>query len=173
MTRGEFMTVFTIGYEGTSISAFISTLVASGVEVLIDVRAVALSRKPGFSKSALATHLERAGIEYLHLVELGDPPQGRSAAREGDYTAFRRIYSRHLSKRKSLDALERVNVIARQRAICLMCFERNPATCHRSLIAGRLAGRGVTVGDLICEDATRDDGVFRSGRNVGEGATAA
>ena len=82
-------TVYTIGYEGTDIDRFIQTLRNVDVKVLADVRAVALSRKEGFSKSALSSRLEMEGISYIHFMELGDPKKGREAARAGKYEKFR------------------------------------------------------------------------------------
>ena len=90
--------LFTIGYEGTDIDRFVETLKIVGVEVVADVRAVALSRKKGFSKSALSARLMADGMEYLHFVELGDPKPGRDAARAGLYDEFRKIYRRHLKQ---------------------------------------------------------------------------
>src|SRR6476660_5008483 len=98
-------TVYTIGYEGTDIERFIATLKAVGVKTLADVRAVALSRKKGFSKSALRARLEDEGIGYSHFVELGDPKPGREAARAGRYEAFRKVYTRHLDLATSKGAL--------------------------------------------------------------------
>ncbi|MBM3616495.1 MAG: DUF488 domain-containing protein, partial [Alphaproteobacteria bacterium] len=87
--------LLTIGYEGTDIATFLTALRASGVEVLADVRELPLSRKPGFSKSALSVALEGVGIRYRHFRELGDPKAGRLATRAGDYTRFRKIFSAH------------------------------------------------------------------------------
>ena len=64
--------IYTIGYEGTDIDRCVATLKAVGVTVLADVRAVAVSRKKGFSKNGLRERLEAEGITYVHLVELGD-----------------------------------------------------------------------------------------------------
>ena len=86
----------TIGYEGSSIDEFLATLGAVGIDLLIDVRDVPISRKKGFSKSALASHLAHHRIEYLHLKGLGDPKPGRVAAREGRFHDFRRIFGVHL-----------------------------------------------------------------------------
>lgn len=89
-------TVYTIGYEGTDIERFVKTLTAVGIEAVADVRAVPLSRKKGFSKNALQEHLEKAGIKYLAMQQLGDPKEGREAAKAGDYDRFRSIYSGHV-----------------------------------------------------------------------------
>ena len=75
--------IYTIGYEGTDIERFVATLKIVGIKHLADVRAVAVSRKKGFSKSALSARLDAEGIQYFHFIELGDPKPGRDAARAG------------------------------------------------------------------------------------------
>lgn len=147
--------VYTIGYEGADIDRFVATLRAVGVTMLADVRAVALSRKKGFSKNGLRERLEAEGITYVHLVELGDPKPGRDAARVGKYSEFRRIYSVHLKTADAVGALDVLDEMARQDAVCLLCFERDPATCHRTLIADRLKARGLEVFDLYGDEPSR------------------
>src|SRR4051794_15641258 len=105
-------TIYTIGYEGTDIDRFAATLLAVGIEVLVDVRAIPLSRKPGFSKKRLANRMELEGIAYLHLVDLGDPKPGRTAAREGRYDDFVRIYQAHLKQPEPTLSLERLRMLA-------------------------------------------------------------
>src|SRR5688572_31287847 len=90
------MRIFTIGYEGATQTEFIAALKAAGVERLIDVRAVPLSRKPGFSKNILAAGLREAGIDYVHLKALGTPPEGREAARKGDHARLEQVYAGQL-----------------------------------------------------------------------------
>lgn len=141
--------VYTIGYEGTDIDRLVATLKAVGVKVVADVRAVAVSRKKGFSKSALRSRLEREGITYSHLVELGDPKTGREAARAGRYETFRRIYARHLSRLKSQAALRALADIVSEAPTCLLCFERDPSVCHRSMVADQLRIEGMEVLDLF------------------------
>jgi uncharacterized protein (DUF488 family) len=141
-------TVYTIGYEGTDISRFIETLKITGVEVLADVRAVAISRKPGFSKTALRTRLEAEGIAYRHFVDLGDPKPGREAARAGRHAEFQRIYTTHLAGTGPQEALQSLADVALQGATCLLCFERDPKGCHRTIIADRLKAHGMSVFDL-------------------------
>lgn len=77
------MPIFTIGYEGATVAEFIAALTGAGVERLIDVRALPLSRRPGFSKTALKAALHEAGIECVYLRALGTPADGRDAARAG------------------------------------------------------------------------------------------
>ena len=88
--------IFTIGYEGVTIEQAVATLKTAGVTLLLDIRAVPLSRRPGFSKNKLAGHLAQAGIGYLLLKTLGTPAEGRAAARKGNVGELRRIYEMHL-----------------------------------------------------------------------------
>lgn len=131
--------IYTIGYEGTDIARFIDLLAATGVEVLADVRAIPLSRKRGFSKRALAEHLSQAGIRYIHFKDLGDPKPGREAARAGKYDKFRRVYTGHLATTAAASALRDLARLADASTVCLMCFERDPIVCHRSMVADRLS----------------------------------
>lgn len=151
--------LLTIGYEGTTIDAFVDTLKAAGVTVLADVRAVALSRKPGFSKTRLKERMESEGIRYVHFIDLGDPKPGREAAREGRMNAFRAIYGDHLSTDAAQEALDALDHIAHNEQVCLLCFERDPSTCHRSIVADALRDRS---------DA-RVEHLFGGGRAVGSG----
>lgn len=135
--------LFTIGYEATTIDLVVSALKSAGVRRLADVRAVPLSRKKGFSKKALAARLAEEEIEYLHLVELGNPEPGRDAARAKQWQLFTAIYTTHLDTDSAQESLKYLSSAADQEPTCLLCFERDPATCHRSIIAERLAGAGV------------------------------
>jgi uncharacterized protein (DUF488 family) len=147
--------VFTIGYEGTDIDKIVATLQAVGVKVLADVRAVALSRKKGFSKNALRNRLEAEGIAYVHFVELGDPKPGREAARAGLFDQFTRIYNAHLASQDARAALDVLEETARGAPVCMLCFERDPKTCHRTIVADRLKARGIEVVDLFGDDPGR------------------
>ena len=149
------MTVYTIGYEGTDIEKFVQTLKVVGIKVLADVRAVALSRKKGFSKTALKARLEREGIAYLHFIDLGDPKPGREAARDGRYDEFRRIYATHLSGGAARTALVALRETVKVAPSCLLCFERDPKECHRSIIAERLKLAGADVFDLFGDSPAR------------------
>ena len=148
-------TVYTIGYECTDIDRFIQTLKAVGVKVLADVRAVALSRKKGFSKTALRTRLEQEGIAYLHFMALGDPKPGREAARAGRFSEFRKIYSDHLAGEAAQAALAALRDTVDNSSACLLCFERDPKECHRSIIAEKLKSAGADVFDLFGDSPAR------------------
>jgi uncharacterized protein (DUF488 family) len=144
-------TVFTIGYEQAAPAAVTDTLRAARVELLVDVRAVTASRRPGFSKRQLAAGLAEAGIDYLHLRALGTPAEGRHAARTGHYDELRRIYERHLATTEAQAELADLAALVRRgRRLCLLCYERRPEHCHRSLITERLgAMMPITVQDLL------------------------
>ena len=143
-------TLFTIGYEGLDPERLTGALRSAGVAVLADVRAVANSRKRGFSKGALKAGLEEAGLGYRHLRELGTPKSGREAARANDAALLHKIYCEEvLETAEGLAALESLTAAAAESPICLLCFERDPARCHRRILAERLAPRGFAVVDLF------------------------
>lgn len=148
--------VYTIGYEGTDIDRFVATLKAAGVKRVADVRAVAMSRKKGFSKKALSARLEAEGIEYSHFIDLGDPKPGREAAKAGLFDMFRAIYSAHLDSEDAQSSFRELVVVAGEKPTCLLCFERDPETCHRSIIAGEMTAiAGFEVLDLHSDDPER------------------
>jgi uncharacterized protein (DUF488 family) len=151
----QMTTVYTIGYEGTDIDKIVATLHAVGVKVMADVRAVALSRKKGFSKNALRNRLEAEGIGYVHFVELGDPKPGREAAKAGHFDQFKRIYNAHLVGHPARAALDLLEETVQGAPVCMLCFERDPKTCHRTIVADRLKARGIEVVDLFGDDPGR------------------
>lgn len=130
--------VATIGYERASLADFIATLKICAIDVLVDIRDRAQSRRPGFSKSALRDALESAGISYIHLPELGDPKPGREAARQGDFALFKKIFADVMATEKAQLALTKLEQLASGSNICLMCYERDQLTCHRKIVADRL-----------------------------------
>ncbi len=133
------MRIFTIGYEATTVAEFIAALKRAGVSQVIDVRAVPLSRKPGFSKNVLKAGLAEAGIDYVHLKPLGTPADGRAAARAGRHEDLKRIYAAQLDLPESIVAAEQMRELATERPSALLCFERDPAQCHRSLLLASAA----------------------------------
>lgn len=142
--------VFTIGYEGADVDRFLTTLKDAGVTTLADVRAVALSRKRGFSKSALRDALAHEGIGYEHFVKLGTPKEGRQAARAGDGALMRRIYcDQVLATDEAQEAFRDLETLAASQPICLLCFERDPSNCHRTILAQRLESLGFETVDLM------------------------
>lgn len=127
-------TIWTIGYEQTSMSAFLAALQEAGVEVVADVRAIAASRRPGFSKNALAANLAEAGIEYRHFRALGTPTEGRAAARALDLPKLKQIYARQLELPEAMAAGAELAELAHERRVALLCYERESACCHRTLL---------------------------------------
>jgi uncharacterized protein (DUF488 family) len=126
------MRIFTIGYQGSTQPELIAALQAAGVDRVIDVRAVPMSRKPGFSKNVLAAGLKEAGIDYVHLKALGTPPAGREAARKGKWEAMNRIYAEQLETPEAGADAARMIALAEEKPSALLCFERDPAGCHRT-----------------------------------------
>jgi len=127
--------VFTIGYEEATPARLVAALQEAGVTVLVDVRALANSRRPGFAKRALSAAVAEAGIGYLHLPALGTPAAGRAAARGGRPEEMRRIFGAHLQGTEAQAALGALRDLAGRDAVCLLCLEADPARCHRTLVA--------------------------------------
>lgn len=134
--------LFTIGYEGATPDRLIETLREAGVTTLVDVRELANSRRPGFAKRALSQSLEAAGIGYRHLRALGTPAEGRAAVRAGRYGEMRRIFGARLAGTEAQAALGDLAASARAGRVCLLCLERDPAQCHRTLVAEAVASHG-------------------------------
>lgn len=134
-------TILTIGYEGSIIEDFVATLKSADVQVLIDIREVPVSRKRGFSKKALSATLEGAGVDYVHLRDLGDPKPGRDAAKRGDMQTFERIFRAHLKGRAAQEALEQAVELTSGGRACLLCFECDHFGCHRAIVAAEMADR--------------------------------
>lgn len=130
--------IFTIGYEGASLDDFLASLVLAGVRQVLDIRQIAQSRRRGFSKTALSNALGSQGLEYSHLRQLGDPKPGREAARRGDIDQFKQIFEAHLSLSATQEALSQASELVQSVPTALLCYERNPQHCHRSLVAQRL-----------------------------------
>jgi len=148
---GAMRTLFTIGYQEAKPDAVLGELKRAKIDLLVDIRAVAASRRPGFSKRQLAAALDEAGIAYIHLQKLGTPAEGRQAARAGDFEALWRIYDKHIKTPEAQAALgELLALIKSGKRVCLLCYERDPNECHRSRIAALVKKRTrVKVDDLI------------------------
>jgi uncharacterized protein (DUF488 family) len=143
--------LFTIGYEQAKPDAVLRELKRAKVKLVVDTRAVAASRRPGFSKRQLAASLDEAGIAYLHLQKLGTPAQGRQAARAGDFDTLWRIYDAHIKGAAAQAELgELIALIKAGKRVCLLCYERDPNECHRSRIVANVKKRmRVKFEDLI------------------------
>ncbi len=144
------MTLFTIGYEQARSEAVIGELQRARVGLIVDTRAVAASRRPGFSKRQLAAGLDEGGIGYLHLQKLGTPKEGRDAARAGNLTKLFDIYEKHLATPEAREQLDELaTIVGSGRPVCLLCYERDVGHCHRKRIAELICERtGVTVEHL-------------------------
>ena len=132
------MKLATIGYERATQAEVIGRLKAAGVEVLIDVRAVAASRRAGFSKTLLSASLNEAGIGYVHLRELGTPKPGRIAARAGRVAEMHAIFKDHMVEPGAQLALAKATEMASERKVALLCYEAEAAGCHRTIVAHRI-----------------------------------
>ena len=131
--------IFTIGYEGATVGEFLAALQVAGVERVIDVRALPLSRRPGFSKTPLSGALAEAGIEYVHLKALGTPGEGRAAARAGRHEDLKRIYAGQLELPEAMAQSAQMLDLAAEKPSALLCMEREPAHCHRTLLLSAVA----------------------------------
>ncbi len=141
--------IATIGYEKATPDQLVSAMQAAGVELLIDIRAVARSRRPGFSKGSLSAALEAAGIRYIHLKGLGTPAEGREANKAGQMDDFEAIFRAHMSSPEARTDLDRAAELAATSRICLLCLEGDARRCHRSIVADMLAERlGVGIENL-------------------------
>ena len=149
MARGK--KLFTIGYEQTPAKSVLDELEAAGVKLLVDVRAVASSRRPGFSKNQLAAGLDERGISYLHLRGLGTPKSGREAARSGQFAVLHKIYAAHLKTAQAKEELDELSALVKKAGpICILCYERDHRHCHRRWIAEAIEGRdGVKIENLV------------------------
>ena len=143
------MRLATIGYENATLDDVIGRLKGAGVEIVVDVRAVASSRRAGFSKTLLAASLGAAGIDYRHLRGLGTPKPGRQAARAGHVAEMHRIYNAHLEEPQAQLELAEACDIAKARTAALLCYEADAQNCHREIVAGLIRDRiGCEVIDL-------------------------
>lgn len=143
--------LFTIGYEQAKPAVVLDELKQAKIDLLVDVRAVAASRRPGFSKKQLAAALDEAGIGYIHLQKLGTPAEGRQAARAGDRETLWRIYDKHIKKPEPQAELDELaGLIKSGQRVALLCYCRDPRTCHRSRIVANVQEQlKVKVADLI------------------------
>ncbi len=128
--------LFTIGYEQTPHKAVLDELEQAGVKLLVDVRAVTSSRRPGFSKNQLTAALDERGIAYVHLAALGTPKEGRLAARSGQFELLEKIFSKHLKTPQAREEMDELSALVKKAGpVCLLCYERDHHHCHRRMIA--------------------------------------
>jgi uncharacterized protein (DUF488 family) len=149
--RAKILSLFTIGYEQAKPAAVLGELKQAKIDTLVDVRAVAASRRPGFSKRQLAASLDETGIAYLHFQKLGTPAEGREAARAGDRDTLWRIYEKQIRKPEPQAELgELADLVKSGKRVALLCYCRDPKTCHRWVICTHLERRlPLKIDDLI------------------------
>lgn len=128
------MTVYTIGYEGRTIMSFIEALSSNGIQRIIDIRETPISRKAGFSKSLLSHYLESVGIDYIHIKGLGSPKPIRDRLHQtNNYSEFFNAYRDYIGGH--FEYIQEAWELAEDKKTCLMCFEKKPQECHRSVVA--------------------------------------
>jgi len=155
--------LYTLGYESAAIEDFIATLKIAGIERIIDVREYPLSRRKGFSKNVLRALLEANDVDYVHLKGLGDPKEGREAARAGDYEKFLQIFTSHMKTARAVIDLKAAIDLATSRVSCLLCYERNPDECHRTIVATAItADTGQPVVPIGVQKGIARQGNFRT-----------
>ena len=159
--------IATIGYEKANLDHFLGSLQKAKVEIVVDIRDRAQSRRRGFSKSALSDALASVGIGYMHIKELGDPKPGRDAARSGDFKTFKKIYRAVLETPQAKESLNRLEKLGRTNNVCLLCYERDQSTCHRKIVSDilevRLDSKAVHLGVQPIEPSFAERGrVFHS-----------
>jgi uncharacterized protein (DUF488 family) len=143
--------LFTIGYEQTPPKAVLDELQGAGGRLLVDVRAIASSRRPGFSKTQLAAGLDERGIGYVHLRGLGTPKDGRMAARAGDMKTLSKIYHAHLKTSQARAEMDELaTLVMKAGPVCILCYERDHNVCHRKFIAEIIEAReGTKIENLV------------------------
>jgi uncharacterized protein (DUF488 family) len=143
MTRVPSRGVTGAGYEGREIAAFVAELANRGVTRLVDVRLTPISRKPGFSKTALREALDGVGITYEHRRELGNPKDNRPgfAGSEHELSSAKQAYARRLAAPEAQAALEQLLRYAEHEHVAVLCFEADQHRCHRDVVLRELAGR--------------------------------
>ena len=138
--------IYTVGYEGIELAEFLRQLRGAQVQILVDVRDVALSRKRGFSKKALAAAVGAAGMEYLHVQSLGCPKPVRDRHRASrDWDAYTRAYMAHLQQQGS--AVSELAALCKNSAAALLCYEADAGFCHRTYVARAVAA--ITGGGVL------------------------
>lgn len=141
--------IFTIGYEGRTLSQFIDILKNNGIQQLIDVREIAYSRKSGFSKTALSKGLAENDIVYRHFPQLGTPKEIREQYYEShNFSSLSDMFEKHFRSSNAKEILFDIIGLTTVRKSALMCFERSASKCHRSIVAQKMASEGFEVVNL-------------------------
>lgn len=131
------MSIYTIGYEGLDMNDFLALLHAGNVEMVVDIRELPLSRKPGFSKSGLRDTLNLQGFDYMHVPELGCPKPIREQYRsDQNWSRYKEGFLRYLASRD--DVIAELSAMAATTTCALLCFEADYNYCHRSMVANAM-----------------------------------
>jgi uncharacterized protein (DUF488 family) len=132
-------TMFTIGYEGSTIDDYIRRLVIHNVKVLVDVRRNPLSRKHGFSKTRMQNYLERVGIQYFHMPELGiDSHLRKNLSDEASYNDLFELYASTVLPNQTIALNKIIQIVSKHGRVALTCFEADPCMCHRHKVTEAL-----------------------------------
>jgi uncharacterized protein (DUF488 family) len=140
--------LFGIGYQGRTADELVEELRRQGVGILADVRLNAISRKAGFSKRALSSALERAGIRYVHLRSLGNERDNRGGYAEvgtGGGNRVRERYRAGLAQHGAAEAIEYLATASETERVAVFCFEEDGAHCHREQVLAAVSARRAEV----------------------------
>ncbi|KOG53155.1 hypothetical protein ADK76_29010 [Streptomyces griseoflavus] len=141
--------VWSVGYEGRTLEAFVAALVNAQIDTVADVRLTPISRKPGFSKTRLRESLSEAGIAYVHLRALGNPKDNRAPFWEGRLAEGRARFRSILRSQAAADDLAGLVDRARTSRVAVLCFEHDEQRCHRKVVLDEIRRRAqVTVTPL-------------------------
>ncbi|NLK48608.1 MAG: DUF488 domain-containing protein [Bacteroidales bacterium] len=134
--KSEKTILFTIGYEGISLEAYLNRLIKNDVKVLVDVRNNPLSMKYGFSKSQLQRYCNSLGIEYVHYPEVGIQSEQRQELNtQSDYDKLFAVYRQNNLTKTTASQVKILNLLKEKKRIALTCFEANICQCHRKHLA--------------------------------------
>jgi uncharacterized protein (DUF488 family) len=130
--------LYLTGYEGETLEGFLDRVEELKIKAVVDVREIPLSHKNSFSKENLKKSLDKRGVRYYHFQELGSPQKIRKELHSsGDYLTFFKKYRKYISKKKSpLSKL--VEIIIEEKALALLCYEKEYELCHRSIVADEI-----------------------------------
>ncbi len=146
--RGYPAGIFSIGYEKKDIDSFLNLLIQNHVEVVVDVRANPFSMNFVFTKTKLENYLKKAGIEYLHIPELGINSEHRKDLKtDADYAELFQFYSETILP-KQTHKVKELLTLGKKKRIALLCFEHDKDHCHRGVVSRELEKQGIPVTHL-------------------------
>jgi uncharacterized protein (DUF488 family) len=136
--------IVSCGYQSRTAESLIKSLLSHHVNVLADVRLTPMSRTKGLTKRVLAQQLADVGIEYRHFSSLGNPKENRAGFAKGD-PAAERCYRKVIEHARALGDMDELASIAALSVVAVMCFEHDPAHCHRRVLLEELALRNAVI----------------------------